>query len=223
MEWDLEADELRVLGCLMEKEKTTPDQYPLSVNALVNACNQKSARDPVMSLNEGDVRAALGSLTRRGLARMASGYGGRVSKYQHRLGESGNAAVRVSPEQFALLCVLMLRGPQTPGELRSRCQRLFEFPDTGAVESALETLENHDTGRLVERLPREPGKRESRYAHRLGTGGPAPRQEWDEEVVHEPAEPPREDPLEARVSALEQEVERLVAAVRSLAGGRDPD
>jgi len=221
MDWDLEADELRVLGCLMEKERTTPDQYPLSVNAIVNACNQKSARDPVMSLNEGDVRAALGSLTRRGLVRMASGYGGRVSKYQHRLGDSTNAAVRVSPEQFALLCVLILRGPQTPGELRSRSQRLFEFPDTAAVEAALESLEQHDTGRLVECLPREPGKRESRYAHRLGTGEPAPRPEWDEEVVREPVAPTREDPLEARVRALEKEVERLVAVVESLGKSSD--
>lgn len=214
MEWNLNADELRVLGCLMEKERTTPDQYPLSVNALMNACNQKSARDPVMALNEGDVRAALGSLTRRGLARMASGYGGRVSKYQHRLGDTANAAVRLGPEQFAVLCVLMLRGPQTPGELRSRGQRLFEFTDTAGVESTLQALGNHDTGRLVERLPREPGKRESRYAQLLGTGQPEPRQEWDQPVRHEPA--PAADSLEDRVAALEREVERLTGQLRRL-------
>lgn len=209
MEWNLDSDELRVLGSLMEKSKTTPDQYPLSVNALMNACNQKSARDPVMNLTPGDVRAALGSLTRRGLVRMAGGYGGRVSKYEHKLGPSASAPLALTPEQFALVCTLLLRGPQTPGELRSRTQRLAEFRDTGAVEATLGQLENHESGPLVMRLEREPGKRESRYRHLLGTDEPG---EESAEIPRPAAERVRGDSLEERVAALEREVEALRSA-----------
>lgn len=209
MEWNLEPDELRVLGSLMEKAKTTPDQYPLSVNALMNACNQKSARDPVMNLTPGDVRASLGRLTTRGLARMAGGYGGRVSKYEHRLGSSDRAAVRFTPEQYALLCVLILRGPQTPGELRSRSQRLAEFPDTEAVEATLDELKEHEAGSLVARLPREPGKRESRFMHLLGTEVPA--QETERPTAPEPRSREMAGSLEERIEALEKAVEDLRA------------
>lgn len=208
MEFDLEPDELRVLGCLMEKETTTPDQYPLSVNALVNACNQKSARDPVMSMNPGDVRAALGRLTRRGLARMAGSYGGRVSRYEHRLRPGSGTPLELDREQFALLCVLILRGPQTPGELRARSQRLAEFADVEAVEACLERLQEHAGGALVARLPREPGKRESRYRHLLGVAADLEsdaRPESSETVTGQG----RDDSLEDRVAALEREVARL--------------
>lgn len=218
MEWDLDPDELRVLGSLMEKSKTTPDQYPLSVNAVMNACNQKSARDPVMDLTPGDVRAALGRLTRRGLVRMAGGYGGRVSKYEHRLGPSGTAQLQLTPEQYALLCVLLLRGPQTPGELRSRSQRLAEFADTAAVEATLEEMENHPAGPLVTRMPREPGRRESRYQHLLGSEEP----DRDLEAMPRPAaERPREDSVEARVATLEREVEALKARLDRLESPRE--
>lgn len=212
MEWDLDQDELRVLGSLMEKSVTTPDQYPLSVNALMNACNQKSARDPVMSLTPGDVRAALGRLTRRGLVRMAGSYGGRVSKYEHRLVPSQKGALAFTPEQYAVVCVLILRGPQTPGEIRSRSQRLADFPDTSAVEAVLEELRKHETGTLVERLAREPGKRESRYRHLLGTSEPA-LEEPSAEVVEGPHRG-REDSLEDRVARLESEVAELKALLR---------
>lgn len=215
MEWDLDQDELRVLGSLMEKSRTTPDQYPLSVNAVMNACNQKSARDPVMDLTPGDVRAALGRLTRRGLVRMAGSYGGRVSKYEHRLGASDHSPLRLTPEQYAVLCVLLLRGPQTPGELRSRSQRLAEFPDVAAVEATLEELQEHAMGQLVARLPREPGKRESRYRHLLGSEEHEPEDE--EEVMPRPAvERPREELLEERVATLEKQVEALQARLEAL-------
>lgn len=216
MEWDLDADELRVLGSLMEKARTTPDQYPLSVNALMNACNQKSARDPVMQLTPGDVRAALGRLTQRGLVRMAGGYGGRVSKYEHRLDASDKSPVKLTPEQYAVLCVLVLRGPQTPGELRSRSQRLAEFASVADVEATLEELEKHPAGQLVARLPRAAGKRENRFRHLLGKT----EAEREEEKIAPPsAEPFREEPLEARVARLENEVEALKARLRDLTSG----
>lgn len=214
MERDLEPDELRVLGSLMEKAKATPEQYPLSVNALQNACNQKSARDPVTDLTPGDVRAALGRLTQRGLVRMAGGYGGRVSKYEHRLGPTDKSPLKVTDGQYALLCVLMLRGPQTPGELRSRTQRLAEFPDTETVEGTLDELMEHEAGTLVARLPREPGKRESRYMHLLGAG-----------QAEEASEPATEthgarrassESLEERIEALEREVAELRARLGQL-------
>lgn len=214
MERDLEPDELRVLGSLMEKARTTPEQYPLSVNALQNACNQKSARDPVMDLTPGDVRAALGRLTQRGLVRMAGGYGGRVSKYEHRLGPTDKSPLKLTDGQYALLCVLILRGPQTPGELRSRTQRLAEFPDTEAVEATLDELKDHQAGPLVVRLPRESGKREHRFMHLLGTEQP--------DEAPEPATETRGAPrasgesLEERIEALEREVAELRARLGQL-------
>lgn len=204
MEWNLAPEELRVLGALMEKEATTPEQYPLSVNALVNACNQKSSRDPQMSLAEGDVRATLGRLTQRGLVHMAGGYGGRVSRYEHRLGSGPTAAL--DREQRALLCVLFLRGAQTPGELRSRSQRLADFPAVDAVEATLSRMAQAADGALVERLAREPGKREARYRHRLGAA-------TDHAFEPSPAAPlTAPEPaasMEARISALEREVAAL--------------
>lgn len=214
--WDLEPDELRVLGSLMEKAKTTPEQYPLSVNALQNACNQKSARDPVMNLTPGDVRAALGRLTQRGLVRMAGGYGGRVSKYEHRLGPTEKSALKLTDGEYALLCVLILRGPQTPGELRSRTQRLAEFPDTESVEATLDELKEHEAGPLVARLPREPGKREHRFMHLLGTEESA--EEMEQAAVPEPRSRERASSLEERIEALEKAVEELRARLSDNSG-----
>ncbi|MGD8709521.1 MAG: DUF480 domain-containing protein [Ectothiorhodospiraceae bacterium] len=220
MDRDLTADELRALGCLVEKEATTPDQYPLSINALTAACNQKSNRDPVMSIAEADVRIAVNGLIRRGLARHASGYSGRVSKFEHRIGEGSSNPLKLPQDQLAVLSLLLLRGAQTPGELRARGQRLAEFPDIAAVEAALSGLETHESGPLVVQLPREPGKRETRYMHCLGeteaTASAAP------EPAASVTEPPaNQDPLEARVEALEREVSRLRAAVRALEQNRN--
>jgi uncharacterized protein len=152
--------EVRVLGSLIEKDITTPDYYPLSLNALVNACNQKNNRDPVMALSEDAVRAALDSLQGQRLAGPASGADSRVTKYEHRLQEVFNFARR----ETAILCVLLLRGPQTPGELRGRAERMYRFEELEDVVAALERLSQRDPA-LVAVLPRQPGTKESRYMH----------------------------------------------------------
>jgi uncharacterized protein YceH (UPF0502 family) len=154
--------EARVLGALIEKDITTPDYYPLSLNALVNACNQKSNRDPVMSLEENAVRDALYSLNEKGLAGAVSSADSRVSKYEHRLQERFNLA----RGETAILCVLLLRGPQTPGELRGRTERMFSFNDLSDVQAALQRLMQREDA-LVKMLARQPGTKEARYAHLL--------------------------------------------------------
>jgi uncharacterized protein YceH (UPF0502 family) len=154
--------EVRVLGALVEKDITTPDYYPLSLNALVNACNQKNNRDPVTALSEDAVRAALESLQGQRLAGPASGADSRVTKYEHRLQEVFNFDRR----EIAILCVLLLRGPQTPGELRGRTERMYRFEELDDVHATLERLSQRDPA-LVAVLPRQPGTKESRYMHLL--------------------------------------------------------
>ena len=158
----LDEVESRVLGSLVEKELTTPEYYPLSLNALVNACNQKSNRDPVMNLDEEDVREALRTLDKKGLAGPADNMVSRVSKYEHRLQEAYN----FTRHEIAILSELLLRGPQTPGELRSRADRMHKFDDLGIVQSTLQRLMKREPP-LVKVLPRQPGTKEARYAHLL--------------------------------------------------------
>ncbi len=153
--------EARVLGSLVEKEITTPEYYPLSLNAILNACNQKSNRDPVMSLDEDAVRHALQALNQHGLARSAA-TDSRVAKFEHRLSDAYN----FHRHEVALLCVLLLRGAQTPGELRTRTDRLYQFDDLAAVHSALNLLMRREP-LLVKVLPRQPGTKEARYVHLL--------------------------------------------------------
>jgi uncharacterized protein len=167
--------ETRVLGSLVEKELTTPEYYPLSLNALVNACNQKSNRDPVTTLNENAVSQALRSLDKEGLAGPADAIDNRVTKFEHRLQEAFNFDRR----EIAILCELLLRGPQTPGELRSRAERMHRFDDLGQVQSTLQRLAQREPP-VVKILPRQPGTKEARYAHLLsgdvqipGAGGGA--------------------------------------------------
>ena len=162
METELTAIEIRVLGCLIEKEMTTPDYYPLTLNSLTAACNQKSNRDPVLELDETDVVKALDKLRFKGLAMQATGEGSRVPKYGHNL----EAKLHFEPEQLAILCELFVRGPQTLGELRTRCERMRPFDDLAAVETVLVELIEHDPP-LVVKLPRQPGRKEQRYAHLL--------------------------------------------------------
>jgi uncharacterized protein len=169
MTLELCATEVRVLGALVEKETTTPEYYPLSVNALINACNQKSNRDPVMTLDEEAVRKALRSLTDQAMARSAGG-DSRAAKFEHRLNELYN----FHRHEIAVLCVLMLRGPQTPGELRTRSERMYAFEDLDAVHAALNLLQRREPP-LVKVLPRQPGTKESRYMHLL-SGDVAPRE-----------------------------------------------
>jgi len=161
MTLELSETEVRVLGSLVEKETTTPEYYPLSVNALINACNQKTNREPVLTLDEEAVRTALRSLTDRAMVRSASG-DSRVPKFEHRLNELYN----FHRHEIAVLCVLMLRGPQTPGELRTRAERMYAFEDLDATHSALNLLMRREPP-LVKILPRQPGTKESRYMHLL--------------------------------------------------------
>jgi len=195
--------ELRVLGCLIEKQRTTPDVYPLSLNALRLACNQSTNRDPVVSYDEETIRIALAGLSRKGWARLASGPGSRVVKYRHLLDE----ALGLSHAESSLLAVLMLRGAQTPGELKQRTERLHPFASLREVEGELEELIGRE---LVARLPRRPGQKETRYEHLLGTERES-RPEDAGVVVEWSGD--RLGAVEERVAALEEELAELRRAV----------
>jgi len=204
MDVTLNATELRVLGSLIEKELTTPEYYPLSLNALVNACNQKSNRDPVLSLDESEVTRALDSLRFKQFA-LVSGMGGRVAKYRHALVEK----FRFSPAELALLCELMVRGPQTVGELRTRAERMHAFADLSEVETVLEDLMER-TPPVVTRLPRQPGRKEPRYCQ-LFAGEPDLTEIAAPETARTggSAENEKIARLERELSELRQEVSAL--------------
>jgi uncharacterized protein YceH (UPF0502 family) len=191
--------ETRVLGSLVEKELTTPEYYPLSLNALVNACNQKSNRDPVMSLEEAEVREALRTLDKKGLAGPADNMLSRVSKYEHRLQEAYN----FTRHEIAVLSELLLRGPQTPGELRSRADRMHKFDDLGIVHSTLHKLMNREPP-LVKVLPRQPGTKEVRYAHLMSGDVEVPLSDSAAGVA-----PTSSASSIERIARLEDQVEKL--------------
>ncbi|HEU5063094.1 MAG TPA: YceH family protein [Solirubrobacterales bacterium] len=202
-----DAVEIRVAACLVEKQRTTPDAYPLSLNALRLACNQATNRDPVVNYDEATVSDALRRLAQRGWTRLASGPGSRARKYRHLLPE----ALEVSDEELALLTVLMLRGPQTPGELKQRGERLHSFPSLAAVQETLEQLLQRE---LVVRHPRRPGQKEERYEQLLG-GAEAKGTGVDEEATvaeGEATAPPGED----RLDRIERELGELRAEVKRL-------
>jgi uncharacterized protein len=203
-----DAVELRVVGCLVEKQRTTPDAYPLSLNALRLACNQSTNRDPVVAYDEEAVSAALRRLAQRGWTRLASGAGSRARKYRHLLPE----ALEVDDGELALLTVLMLRGAQTPGELKQRSERLHGFADLAAVQETLERLVDRE---MAVRHPRRPGQKEERYEQVLGGGGEGTIAE--EEAVA-PAEAPDDAPAggEDRLDRLERQLAELRAEVASL-------
>jgi uncharacterized protein len=195
----LTPSEARVLGALMEKEATTPEYYPLSLNALVNACNQRSNREPVMNLDEDDARQALHGLENKGLAGRARSSEGRVTKYEHWLGEAFN----FTRAEQALMCVLLLRGPQTPGELRGRTERMHRFDEIADVLAGLQKLMEREPS-LAAVLPRQPGTKEARYAHLLS--GPV-----DSVVI------PDAEPLTAQANAaVDERVTNLEAAIAEL-------
>lgn len=198
--------ETRVLGALVEKEITTPDYYPLSLNALLNACNQKSNRHPVMNLGQGAVRDALDNLNAKNLAGATSGADSRVTKFEHRLQEVFN----FSRPEIAVLCVLLLRGAQTPGELRSRTERLHRFVHLDEVLSALQHLMKREPP-LVKALPRQPGTKEARYAHLLSGDVETWQPESGAETPSSAASPDfdRIARLENEVAALQQEIAAL--------------
>jgi uncharacterized protein YceH (UPF0502 family) len=161
----LSPHEARVIGSLIEKQITTPEQYPLSLNALVLACNQKSNRDPVLELTVSAVQELIDTLSRKHLVIEKSGFGSRVPKYQQRFCNTEFSALQFTPQERAILCELLLRGPQTPGELRSRASRMAPFSDVTEVQTSLDNLAQDPAGPRVVQLPREPGRRDSRYAH----------------------------------------------------------
>jgi len=198
----LNSTEVRVLGSLIEKQITTPDYYPLSLNALVNACNQINNRDPVVSFDEQTVVRALDGLRDKRLATLFAGAEARVAKYKHNLAER----ILLTPGEVALLCVLLLRGPQTLGELRTRTERLFAFDSLPEVEEALAALANRQPQPLVAKLPRTPGTKEARYAHLL-SGSPEAA----------PATPERTLPLEPATAAVRAENDRIAALEQQVA------
>src|SRR5580692_8438476 len=202
MDWQIDAAEARVLGALLEKESTTPEYYPLSLNALVNACNQKSNRDPVTFFDEGTVDTALEGLRNKGLALRISGES-RVPKHAQRFTEKFNLGRR----EAAIMCILMLRGPQTPGELRGRTERLFQFDDLEAVERTLQHLTEME---WVRKLPRQAGSRESRFAHLLSgdVEFDAPEAETAAPNSHSAAAGPTSAALD-RIGALEAQMAQL--------------
>lgn len=209
MKYQLTAIEARVIGCLLEKQVTTPEQYPLSINGVVTACNQKTNREPVMNLSEHEVQDVLDELVKRHYLRTVSGFGNRVTKYEQRFCNSEFGDLKLIPAEVALIATLLLRGPQTPGELRGRAERMHRFADMAEVENALEQLASREDGPYVVRLPREPGKRESRYMH-LFSGDMQTLINVVEAVA------PSEQSLEARVEALETEVAELKQRLDSL-------
>lgn len=209
MELQLSVQEARVLGCLIEKEMTTPEYYPLSLNALTNACNQKSNRDPVMTLDETEVVRCLDALRFQGLAMQAASDGGRVPKYQHNLRQK----LYLEPEEQAILCELLVRGPQTVGELRTRCERMHPFSNLEEVEEVLHLLSTRKEPLLI-KLPRQTGRKEHRFAHLL-CGEPSSEEASGSEPAPEAARR-HVEAQEARVMALEKDVATLQAEVASL-------
>jgi uncharacterized protein YceH (UPF0502 family) len=212
MNIELSSIEARIIGCLIEKQITTPDQYPLSLNALVNAVNQKSNRDPVMSADEAAIQTTLDHLIRKHLVIEKSGFGSRVPKYQHRFCNTEFGPLKFTPQELAIVCELFVRGPQTPGELRTRAARMASFSEVGQVETALESLSSRADGPFVVRLPREPGRRDSRYAHLFS--GPVTIPAITEESITGPSI--ASAPAPSRLERLEEEVRQLKEELKDI-------
>jgi uncharacterized protein YceH (UPF0502 family) len=222
----LSALEARVIGSLIEKQITTPEQYPLSLNALLLACNQKSNRDPIIELSDREVQALIDGLARKHLVLEKSGFGSRVAKYQQRFCNTEFSSLQFTPQERAIVCELLLRGPQTPGELRARASRMAEFTDVSQVEAALDHLAQHASGACVVRLAREPGRREARFAHLFSGDAATTAAAASAAPAGSTAIPGAGAPNEstgtaaplplARLTALELQVQELRAELRSL-------
>jgi uncharacterized protein len=206
---DLDPVEVRILGCLIEKQRTTPDQYPLSLNSLRLACNQTTNRDPVVQYDESTIREALHRLSQRRYSRLASGHTSRAYKFRHLLDE----ALGLDQSELAVLAVLLLRGAQTPGELKQRTERMQGFPDLAAVQDVLDSLVERE---LVLRLARRPGQKEERYLHRLSEEAQGATPVEPPEPAPVVAAPPRAPAITGRVDQLESELASLRAEVESL-------
>jgi uncharacterized protein YceH (UPF0502 family) len=216
--YTLSAQEMRVIGCLIEKSLTTPDLYPLSLNSLTNACNQKSSREPVVNYSETEVQQTLDDLESRALITELLTPGSRVTKYQHRFCNTEFSDLQFTPAQTAILCMLFLRGPQTPGELRSRSGRLHAFANIQEVEEALNALASMTGGPFVQQLPREPGKRESRYTQLFCTDATLPSPVSDAELI---LNEEQTTDLHQRVTELEAKVAELLDRITDLENRTD--
>lgn len=216
----LTAQQQRVIGVLLEKEVTTPEQYPLSLNGLTLGCNQKSSREPVMNLSESLVQEVLDELREKKLTYQQSGSTSRVVKYRHRFCNTEFSDLQFTVQQKAIICLLLLRGPQTPGELRTRSNRLAEFANVDEVELALEQMKNLGGQELVIQLPREPGKRDCRYAHMLGDHDPVlsalPASVDTNSPEHVPPASHQQGSMNERMALLEQQVSDLSQQVVEL-------
>jgi uncharacterized protein YceH (UPF0502 family) len=215
----LSALEARVIGALIEKEITTPDQYPLSLNALVTACNQKSNREPVMELDEAQVQDTVDGLVKKHMVSEKTAFGSRVTKYRQRFCNTEFGSLTFTPQELGILCVMLLRGAQTPGELRTRTSRLCRFDDVREVEVVLERLMERDDGPFVARLPREPGKRESRYVQLFSEAPPFTVATADQEVTVAGEDAERIGRLEQQVDELFRELGHLRERLDKLAAG----
>ena len=221
---ELDAREARIIGCLMEKSVITPEQYPMTLNALTNACNQKSSREPVMNLTQTEVQQTLRQLESKHLVRTEENFKSQVEKFTHRLCNTPFSKFQFDPAQFAIMTVLLLRGPRTPGELRANVGRLHSFADNSEVEQVLESLTALEEGAVVRQLPRTPGRRDSEYVHLLGNSE-LPEAETAEAAQDQPVAAASqmiaqaaEASLSERVNELEQEMARLRAEVATLRG-----
>ncbi|MDW6004580.1 YceH family protein [Vibrio mangrovi] len=211
MKYELSEHEARIIGSLIEKSVTTPDYYPLSLNSLMTACNQKSNREPVMNLSESQVLEVVENLISRRLVSDESGFNSRTSKYQHRFCNTEFGDLQLTEQELGIICCLMLRGPQTPGELRTRTNRLCTLQDVKAAENVLEVLIEKE---LVAKLPREPGKREIRYRQTFTSYEAS--EYTEDSVVGMSAQPDRLEALEQEVEELKQEVQLLKAQLDEL-------
>jgi uncharacterized protein YceH (UPF0502 family) len=218
MKIELSPLEARVIGCLIEKEVSTPDQYPLSLNSLTNACNQKSNRDPVLEIDEREVQHLVDALMRKHLVSDRSGYGGRVTKYKHLFCNTQFGSLQFTEQERGIVCELLLRGPQTPGELRTRTSRLCRFNDAAEVEAALQNLMTRTDGPFVVRLERSPGEREARFAH-LFSGTPEATiaaNQAASQTATEPQTAPSASSRDARITSLEAVVDELRREIEAL-------
>jgi hypothetical protein len=214
MKLNLSLVEQRIIGCLLEKQHTTPEQYPLSLNGLTNACNQKSNRDPVMDLSESEVQNGLDSLSARRLVTMDEGLSGRVSKYSHRFCNTEFGSIKLTDQQKAIICIMLVRGAQTPGELRTRSNRLADFSNVMEVETALNELVDLE---YVVKLEREPGKRESRFMHLFDDGDNTPKTTMNTNADFAPTTGENSDEM-AQLRAEVAELRSELAEIKSHLG-----
>jgi len=218
----LTPHEARVIGCLIEKQVTTPAQYPLSLSALTAACNQKSSREPVMQLSDMDVQQVADGLIKKHLVSDRGSFGSRVTKYQHRFANVGFGSLEFSDKELGIICLLLLRGPQTPGELRGRSNRLCQFDDVNETETVLQGLIDRSDGPFVVRLAREPGRREMRYAHLFDDRDAESVEPGAAEISSSPSEQSNDQriaQLEDLVLELQEGLEAVKARLAVLEGG----